>query len=72
MYVWDAVRYAIQKKGLTHEQVSKRLNKSNNYINATLYGKRSPSVQTLDMICRVVGWHVEIVSDDGAERIAVE
>lgn len=72
MTAWEVVKYAINKKGLTQEQVSKRLNKSKNYINASIYGKRSPSVQTLGKILHAIGWHLEAVSDDGKERITLE
>lgn len=72
MLVWDAVKYAINKKNLKYEQVSKRLNKSKHYISAQFSQRRSPSVQTLDMILHAIGWHLEAVSDDGTERIRLE
>lgn len=72
MEVWEAVRSVIVSKGLNNVQISKRLNKSKNYINAQLSSKRSPSVKTLATISHAVGWHVELVSDDGKERITIE
>lgn len=69
---WELVKYAIKKKNLTYEQVSNRLHKSKNYISSTVSQKKSPSVRTLGMILRAIGWHLEAVSDDGQERITLE
>lgn len=72
MDVWVALKKAIKESGLSYQQISNRLNKSNNYMSATFAMKRSPSVKTLATISHAIGWHVELVSDDGSQRFTVE
>ena len=72
MKVWNIVKYIIKQSGLNYTQVSKRLNKSKNYITASIAMKRSPSVETLETILHAVGWHLEVVNDATGERITIE
>jgi transcriptional regulator with XRE-family HTH domain len=69
---WDAVKEIIKVSNLTYYQVSNRLNKSKNYISASMAAYQSPSVKTLATICHALGWHVELVRDDGGASITIE
>lgn len=72
MKVWNIVKYAIKQSGLNYTQVSRRLNKSKNYITSSIAMNRTPNVETLGTILHVVGWHLEVVSDATGERITIE
>lgn len=62
----------IDGTGVSHTELSRRMDRADRFIAVTLSRSSVPRADTLARIARVCGWRLVLEREDGSERIELD